>query len=130
MRIRRAVFRSLFAATAVVASLAACHRIEREPIAGRDIAVDRVQQIVPRETTREQVVEWFGAPDLAERKPDGSEELRYTYRGYVKETNDLVAWAKKTTTEERKNLTVVVRDGVVERVSYANSAAPEENLSR
>lgn len=104
--------------------------VTRRALSGRDIAAAQVREIVPHATTRAQVLAWFGEPERIEKASDGSEELVYGYRGSVERTTELLAFAKKTTTEERKTLRVRLQGDLVTEVRYTNSAEPAENLVR
>lgn len=123
--------RSLGVLIAIACSLVlGCSYTQRRPITGRDIDPKQVEAIVPKETTKQQLLERFGKPDKVTEQPDGSEEILYDYRGYVEKTNELVVYAKKVTETERKILRVLVKGDVVAEVRYTNSADPSENVSK
>jgi predicted small secreted protein len=119
-------------AVAVLVMVAVCTTacVTRRPIAGRDIAATRVRDIVPHETTRDDVIEWFGAPDSVIQYPDGSEEYRYSYIGFRDRRTALSLYAKTTTQKEHKSLAVRLHGGVVIGASYANTARPRENVTK
>lgn len=102
---------------------------QRREIAGRDIDPKTVDQIVVGTTTKQEVTDRFGKPDQVNNK-SGEEEYIYTYRGVIEKTTELVLYAKKVTTEERKNLRVLFKGDVVGEVAYTNSANPEENVGK
>src|SRR5437660_12174240 len=107
-----------------------CSYTQRRPITGRDIDPKQVGAIVPKETTKQQLLDRFGKPDKVTEKPNGSEELLYDYRGYVEKTSELVVYAKKVTETERKILRVLDRGDVVTEERYTNSLDPGENVSK
>ncbi len=108
---------------------AACG-VSRRPIVGRDIAVERVRVIVPNETTVREVVDWFGTPDAVLHYPDGSEEYRYSYTGWVDRRVGVPGAARTTTDKEHESLSMRIENGRVTRLHYVNTANPEDNLSR
>lgn len=114
----------------LLAALVTAGCVQHRPIAGRDIQPGQVHAIVPHATTKGQILEWFGPPDRIESRKDGGEDYFYTYRGTIEKTTELIVVANKTTIEERKNLRVTLRDGVVAAVSYTNSVKPDENVTR
>jgi len=103
---------------------------QRRPISGHDIDPRQVDEIVPNVTTKDQLIARFGKPDEVNEKPGGREELVYRYQGKVQKTTELIVFSKTTTDTERKNLRVLVRNGVVVETSYTNSANPAENRSK
>ncbi len=106
-----------------------CGITQRHELAGRDIDPQIVGQLTPGVTTKQEVTDRFGKPDQVSTKPEG-EEFLYTYRGVVEKTDELVVYAKKTTTDERKTLRVIFDQEVVKQVTYTNSRNPEENVSK
>lgn len=108
--------------------LAAC--VTRRPIVGRDIAADRVRDIHPGLTTRQEIVEWFGAPDSVLHYPDGGQDYRYSYTGWEDRSVELLVYSHRSTEKEHKSLSIRLRDGVVAHVRFTNSANARENLSR
>lgn len=102
---------------------------QRRQIAGRDIDPGGVGGITPGVTTKQEISDRFGKPDQVSTKPEG-EEFLYTYRGVVEKTTELILYAKKVTTDERKTLRVLFNGDVVKEVSYTNSNNPDENMSK
>jgi hypothetical protein len=114
----------------VPALVAAACSVNRRPIAGRDIAVERVRAIVPNETTAREVTDWFGPPDAVLHYPNGSEEYRYSYTGWIDRKVGVPGTARTHTDKEHESLTVRVENGRVTGLRYVNTANPEDNLSR
>lgn len=115
---------------AVVAIFLVLGCTSHRPIVGRDIAVDRVRDIIPQQTTERMIMEWFGAPDSLLHFPDGSQEYRYSYTGWLDREVNLLVYSRTTTEKEHKNLSIRARDGIITRVTFTNTARPKENLSR
>lgn len=103
---------------------------QRRPITGRDLDPKQVDDIVVNQTAKQQVLDRFGKPDSETQKADGSEEIVYTYRGYIEKNTELLVYAKKDTITERKVLRIVIRGGMVTEVAYTNSENPSENVSK
>ncbi len=100
------------------------------PIVGRDISTDHVRTIVPQMTTDREVVQWFGTPDSLLHYPDGSQEYRYSYTGWVDHRVPFLVYTRTTTEKEHKSLTVRVQEGVVTGMTYTNTAQPGDNVTR
>ena len=102
---------------------------QRHQLSGRDIDPKTIEQITPGVTTKHEIEERFGKPDQVRDKSEGEEYL-YTYRGVIEKTTELIVYAKKTTTDERKTLRVLFnKKDVVKEVSYTNSNNPAEDVS-
>ncbi|MGH7859731.1 MAG: hypothetical protein ACREQY_20580, partial [Candidatus Binatia bacterium] len=112
----------------VVAVVSGCTTMRRRPISGQDIDPDQVRQIVPQETTKAQIEEWFGPAEKVVRNADGTEEYRYSYLGYVDRKVEALVYMRKETNKENKYLQLALRDGLVQRVNYTNSLDPDENV--
>lgn len=104
--------------------------VSQRPIVGRDIPAGRARDIVAQQTTQQEVVEWFGLPDSLLQFPDGSQEYRYSYTGWLDRKVNMLLYSRTTTEKEYKNLSIRLQDGIVTRVTFTNTAKPKDNFSR
>ena len=117
-------------ALAVGAAIVLVGCVSHRPIRGRDLSTESVREIVVHRTTDEEVLDIFGQPESILEYPDGTQEFRYSYTGWVDRRVNVLIRDRTHTEKEFKRLSIRFRDGVVAQVTYTNTADPSENISR